>query len=145
MSEDLVRRIPNTVRLGVAAFLLATAMGISLGVLAAIRRGTWVDSALMVFAHEWASPCPTFWFAYVLILHISACIFPYCRHRGWAASKHMILPTIVLGLYQRRLRSPAMCRSSMLEVISQDFVRTARAKGVSGAQCADQTRLCATG
>ena len=128
VSEDLARRIPNTVRLGVAAFLLATAMGISLGVLAAIRRGTWVDSALMVFALVGVS-MPNFWFAYVLILLFGLYI-PILPPSGLGGAKHMILPTIVLG-YTSAGYLTRYVRSSMLEVISQDFVRTARAKGVS--------------
>ena len=128
VSEDLARRIPNTVRLGVAAFLLATAMGISLGVLAAIRRGTWVDSALMVFALVGVS-MPNFWFAYVLIL-LFGLYFPILPPSGLGGAKHMILPTIVLG-YTSAGYLTRYVRSSMLEVISQDFVRTARAKGVS--------------
>ncbi len=128
VSEDLARRIPNTVRLGVAAFLLATAMGISLGVLAAIRRGTWVDSALMVFALVGVS-MPNFWFAYVLILLFGLYI-PILPPSGLGGPKHMILPTIVLG-YTSAGYLTRYVRSSMLEVISQDFVRTARSKGVS--------------
>ena len=128
VSEDLARRIPNTVRLGVAAFLLATAMGVSLGVLAAIQRGSWVDSGLMVFALVGVS-MPNFWFAYVLILLFGLYI-PILPPSGLGGVKHMILPTIVLG-YTSAGYLTRYVRSSMLEVISQDFVRTARAKGVS--------------
>ena len=128
VSEDLVRRVPNSVRLGVAAFLLAAAMGISLGVLAAIKRGTWVDSALMVFALVGVS-MPSFWFAYVLILLFGLYI-PILPPSGLGGVKHMILPTIVLG-YGSAGSLTRYVRSSMLEVINQDFVRTARSKGVS--------------
>ena len=128
VSEDLARRIPNTVRLGVAAFLLATAMGISLGVLAAINRGAWLDSGLMVFALVGVS-MPNFWFAYVLIL-LFGLYFPILPPSGLGGAKHMILPTIVLG-YTSAGYLTRYVRSSMLEVIGQDFVRTARAKGVS--------------
>ena len=128
VSEDLARRIPNTVRLGLSAFLLATAMGISLGVLAAIKRGSWVDSALMVFALVGVS-MPNFWFAYVLILLFGLYI-PILPPSGLGGVKHMILPTIVLG-YTSAGYLTRYVRSSMLEVIGQDFVRTARAKGVS--------------
>ena len=128
VSEYLARRIPNTVRLGVAAFLLAMAMGISLGVLAAIKRGTWVDSALMVFALVGVS-IPSFWFAYLLILLFGLYI-PILPPSGLGGPKHMILPTIVLG-YGSTGSLTRYVRSSMLEVINQDFVRTARAKGVA--------------
>ncbi len=128
VSEDLARRIPNTVRLGVSAFLLTMAMGIPLGVLAAIRRGTWADSALMVFALVGVS-MPSFWFAYVLILLFGLYI-PILPPSGLGGVKHMILPTIVLG-YGSAGSLTRYVRSSMLEVINQDFVRTARSKGVS--------------
>lgn len=128
VSEDLLRRIPNTIRLGVSAFLLSTAMGIALGVLAAIKRGTWVDSSLMVFALVGVS-MPNFWFAYVVILFFGL----YLRvlpPSGLGGVKHMILPTIVLG-YTSAGYLTRYVRSSMLEVINHDYVRTARAKGVS--------------
>ena len=128
VSEDVARRIPNTVRLGVSAFLLSTAMGISLGVLAAIKRSTWVDSALMVFALVGVS-MPNFWFAYVLILLFGLYI-PILPPSGLGGVKHMILPTIVLG-YTSAGYLTRYVRSSMLEVINHDYVRTARAKGVS--------------
>ncbi|MCY4020241.1 MAG: ABC transporter permease [Chloroflexi bacterium] len=127
VSEDLLRRIPNSLRLGVSAFLLSTAMGIALGVLAAIKRGTWVDSALMVFALVGVS-MPNFWFAYVVILFFGL----YLRvlpPSGLGGVKHMILPTIVLG-YTSAGYLTRYVRSSMLEVINHDYVRTARAKGV---------------
>lgn len=136
VSEDLLRRIPNSVRLGVAAFLLSTALGISLGVLAAIQRGAWVDSALMVFALVGVS-MPNFWFAYVLILLFSLYIpkvlgmtFPILPPSGLGGVKHMIMPTIVLG-YTSAGYLTRYVRSSMLEVMNHDYVRTARAKGVA--------------
>ena len=128
VSEDLLRRIPNSLRLGLSAFLLSTAMGISLGVVAAIKRGTWVDSSLMIFALVGVS-MPNFWFAYVLILLFGLYI-PILPPSGLGGVKHMILPTIVLG-YTGAGYLTRYVRSSMLEVINHDYVRTARAKGVS--------------
>lgn len=128
VTDDLLRRVPHTVRLGVAAFLLSAAVGISIGVLAAIKRGTWVDNMLMVFALFGVS-VPNFWFAYVLILVFALYIrvFP---PSGLGGFTHMILPTIVLGLSGAGSLA-RYTRSSMLEVINNDYVRTARAKGVS--------------
>ena len=128
VSEDLLRRIPNSLRLGVSAFLLSTAMGIGLGVLAAIKRGSWVDSALMVFALVGVS-MPNFWFAYVVIL-LFGLYLRVLPPSGLGGVKHMILPTIVLG-YTSAGYLTRYVRSSMLEVINHDYVRTARAKGVS--------------
>lgn len=128
VTEDLERRVPHTIRLGLAAFLLSMAVGIPLGVLAAIKRGTWVDGALMVLALLGVS-MPNFWFAYVLIL-IFALYIPILPPSGLGGVKHMILPTIVLGLSIAGSLA-RYSRSSMLEVINHDYVRTARSKGVS--------------
>ncbi len=128
VTEDLARRVPNTVRLGLAAFLLSTAVGIPIGIVAAIKRGTWVDSALMILALGGVS-IPNFWFAYMLIL-LFALYFPILPPSGLGGVKHMILPTIVLGLSSAGGLA-RFVRSSMLEVINHDYVRTARAKGVS--------------
>lgn len=128
VTDDLVRRVPNTVRLGVSAFLLAAAIGILVGVLAAIKRGTWVDNVLMVFALVGVA-MPNFWFAYVLIL-LFALYIPVLPPSGLGGAKHMIMPTIVLG-YTSAGYLARYVRSSMLEVINHDYVRTARAKGVS--------------
>ncbi|MCY3906346.1 MAG: ABC transporter permease [Anaerolineaceae bacterium] len=128
VTEDLVRRVPNTVRLGFAAFLLSMAVGIPLGVVAAIIRGTWTDGALMVVALVGVS-MPNFWFAYVLIL-IFGLHIPILPPSGLGGFKHMILPTTVLGLSIAGSLA-RYSRSSMLEVINHDYVRTARAKGLA--------------
>ncbi|MDE2949176.1 MAG: ABC transporter permease [Chloroflexota bacterium] len=128
VTEDLARRVPRSARLGISAFLLSTAVGIPLGVLAAIKRGTWVDGALMVLALVGVS-IPNFWFAYMLIL-IFALYIPILPPSGLGGVKHMILPTIVLGLSIAGALA-RYSRSSMLEVVNHDYVRTARAKGVS--------------
>ncbi len=128
VTEDLARRIPHTVRLGVAAFLLSVAVGIPLGILAAIKRGTRVDGCLMILALAGVS-IPNFWFAYVLIL-IFSLYFRILPPSGLGGVKHMIMPTIVLGLAGAGGLA-RYARSSMLEVINHDYVRTARAKGVA--------------
>ena len=128
VTDDLARRVPNTVRLGVAASLLSAFLGISIGVLAAIKRGAWVDNILMVIALVGVS-LPNFWFALVLIL-IFALYIPILPPSGLGGARHMILPTIVLG-YTSAGYLARYVRSSMLEVINNDYVRTARAKGLS--------------
>ncbi len=128
VTDDLARRVPNTVRLGVAASLLSAFLGISIGVLAAIKRGSWVDNILMVIALVGVS-MPNFWFALVLIL-IFALYIPILPPSGLGGARHMILPTIVLG-YTSAGYLARYVRSSMLEVINNDYVRTARAKGLS--------------
>ncbi len=128
VTEDLARRIPNTVRLGLAAFLLSIAVGIPIGIVAATKRGTRVDTLLMILALAGVS-IPNFWFALVLIL-IFALYIPILPPSGLGGVRHMILPTIVLGLAGAGGLA-RYTRSSMLEVINHDYVRTARAKGVT--------------
>ena len=126
--DDLGRRVPHTLRLGLAAFALSVAVSIPAGIVAAIKRGTWIDGALMVLALGGVS-IPNFWFAYVLILLFSL-EFRLLPPSGLGGVKHMILPTVVLGLTNAGSLA-RYARSSMLEVINHDYVRTARAKGLS--------------
>jgi len=120
--------VPHTFRLGFAAFLLSIAVGVPLGVLAAIKRGTWIDGSLMVIALLGVS-MPNFWFGYVLIL-VFGLFFPILPPSGLGGAKHMILPSIVIGLSIAGSLA-RYSRSSMLEVINHDYVRSARAKGVA--------------
>ena len=128
VTEDLIRRMPHTFRLGFAAFVLSIAVGVPLGVLAAIKRGTWIDGSLMVIALLGVS-MPNFWFGYVLIL-VFGLFFPILPPSGLGGAKHMILPSIVIGLSIAGSLA-RYSRSSMLEVINHDYVRSARAKGVA--------------
>jgi peptide/nickel transport system permease protein len=128
---DLVReRLPVTLKLGGISLLLAIAVSIPLGVLAAVRRGTWIDRAALLFAVI-GQAMPSFWFALtlVLIFSVGLHLLPVAGNSSW---QHFVLPAIALGYYAM----PAMMRltrSGMLEVLGADYIRTARAKGLGGA------------
>src|SRR6185437_8074535 len=124
---DLIaERLPNTIELTVAAMVLAVVVAIPAGVIAAIRRNSLFDR-IMVAGAMAGQAIPIFWLGLVLILifGVKLKILPVY---GQGGLDHLILPaitlaTIVIGRLTR------MVRSSMLEVLNQDFVRTARAKG----------------
>lgn len=120
-------RIGTTMTLGACALAFALLLSIPLGVLAAIRPNTWWDrSALTVSVVGQAMP--SFWFGLIMIVVLSVWLrwLPVSGSETW---KHFIMPTIVLGYYA----TPAfmrLTRAGMLEVLSSDYIRTARAKGL---------------
>jgi peptide/nickel transport system permease protein len=130
-------RLPATFELMLTAIAIAVLLGISIGVLGAVRRGSVFDSLATLGAMV-ALSIPTFWFGLVVI-------YLFSLKLGWlpAGSRstvgdesfgdylhHLIAPAIVLALVEVAIWSRYM-RGAMLDVISQDFVRTARAKGLS--------------
>lgn len=135
VADDLRRRLPHTLRLGLAALALSTVIGVSAGVISAVRRGTWLDNAVMLVALLGVS-MPSFWLALTLIL-LFAVQVQWLPPSGlgdapWSLDglRHMILPVLVLALGSGGSLA-RYTRSAMLEVINRDFVRTARAKGLS--------------
>jgi ABC-type dipeptide/oligopeptide/nickel transport system permease component len=133
--NDLRRRLPHTLRLGLVALAISAVLGIGLGVISAINRGTWLDSLTMTLALLGVS-IPSFWLALSLIL-LFALRIPWLPPSGlgtstwsWDGIKHMILPVTVLALGSAGGLA-RYTRSAMLEVINRDYVRTARAKGVA--------------
>ena len=128
VSDDLARRIPHSLQLGLSGFVLSIVVGISIGIVAALKRATWLDGTLMVIALAGVS-IPSFWFAYVLILFFSLAL-GWLPPSGLGGPEYMIMPSLVLGLTSAGSLA-RYTRSSMLEVINHDYVRTARAKGLS--------------
>jgi len=130
--------VPNTLQLAVVALALQLLIGVPLGVIAALKRGTWVDGFIRVTGVS-GHAVPAFWLGLVLILFFAVQL-RWLPSQGiltvgkdpWDVLdrvKHMLLPAIVLSLtgianYSRLLRTET------LEVLSQDFVRTAHAKGL---------------
>lgn len=116
-----------TVQLAVAGMLLALLIGVTLGVLAAVRHNTWLDSATMVFALFGVS-VPSFWLGIMLILFFSFNLgwFP---PTGSATLRHLVMPAFALGVAASALIA-RLVRSCLLDVLNQDYIRTARAKGI---------------
>jgi oligopeptide transport system permease protein len=128
VNEIIGLSLPVSMQLGVLAMIFALCVGIPLGIIGAMRQNTWADTAAMATAMVGVS-VPRFVLAPVLILVFSLYMYllPVARWESW---RHMVLPVICAGLpvaaYVARLT-----RGGMLEVIRSDFVRTARAKGLS--------------
>ena len=127
VTEDLGQFFPNTVELALAAIFVALLIGVPAGVLAAVRQNTWADALVMLGALIGVS-MPVFWFGLLAILYFSVQLgwFPVA---GRGTLMHLVLPAVTLGVSSMAIIA-RMTRSSMLEVLSQDFVRTARAKGL---------------
>jgi peptide/nickel transport system permease protein len=134
---QLIRqRLEPTAALTVTTLIVSIALAIPIGVLAAWRAGTWIDRAVMGFAVLGFS-VPSFVLAYILILIFSV-EFDWLPVQGytsitagfWPFLQHLILPSTALGLIYSALIA-RITRTSMLEVLSQDYIRTAHAKGLS--------------
>jgi len=125
--RDIKERFPKTLLLAGSAMLLASVLGITIGVLAARNPGGWFDRLSLGFAYLGIS-FPVYWVGLILIL-IFAVNLRWLPPSGYGGLKYLILPALALG--SRSIAFLArVTRSSMLEVLGGDFVRTARAKGL---------------
>ncbi|PLX35919.1 MAG: peptide ABC transporter [Hyphomicrobiales bacterium] len=139
VSELILDRIMVSVPLAVMAIVLSTLIALPLGVLAAARHGKGTDAAIMGFAQIGVA-VPNFWLGLLLILLFSVNLkwMPAGGFAGWdqglwAGVKSLILPAIALALPQAAILA-RVTRSSVLETLHEDYVRTARAKGLSRAR-----------
>lgn len=127
VSKEIVARIPTTSIVAVTAIAIALIFAVPLGIIAAIKQNTWVDGVTMFVALLGVS-MPIFWSGMILILIFSLKLglLPVAGASSW---KSFVLPSISLG-FQAMASIARITRSSMLEVIRQDYIRTARAKGL---------------
>ena len=126
--EVVAGYVPASVQLALTAFILAALVAIPVGLISAIRRNTVVDHVAMGVALVGQS-APTFFLGilFILVLSLQAGLFPTSGRGDW---RHLVLPALTLGAFA--MASIArLTRSAVLEVLRADFVRTARAKGVS--------------
>jgi peptide/nickel transport system permease protein len=134
--EEIGRAFPITAYLGVIAFVLAHLIGIPAGVICAVRRGKWIDTVLTVLANIGIT-APVFWFGIILIYFIGL-------YLGWLPIQGYTSPFEDFSLSTQKLVMPVICgvlfplsgtvrqtRSAMLEIIQQDYIRTAWAKGLT--------------
>jgi len=128
VSSIVLERLPRTIELGIAALLFSIAIGIPLGIIAALRRGTKVDYACMG-ASLFGVSIPSFWLAMIVILIFGVWLGWRPALGGGLGPEYLILPAAVLGLHMAGTVS-RLTRSSMLDVLNQDYIRTARAKGL---------------
>lgn len=126
--KEITSVFPATLRLALAAMGVAIALGVVLGVLAAVRQNTWVDTVSMSTALVGVS-MPDFWVGLLLILIFSVSL-GWLPATGTGGLDHIVLPALALGANFSAIIA-RLVRSSLLEVLRQDYVRTARAKGLS--------------
>lgn len=157
VTEELARAFPATIELTLGALLIATVLGIPLGMAAAVRRGSWWDALCTTISLGGIS-MPVFWLGLMLVL-----LFPYYLNMFYFSGRasaefphptgfyvldailsgnpsnladalgHLVLPCLTLSTIPLAMIA-RMTRSSMLEVLSQDYIRTARAKGLTERQ-----------
>lgn len=154
--EEFLTRLPATIELSLCAIIIATAIGIPAGIVAAVKRGSWLDQTIMGASLVGYS-MPIFWWGLLLIIFFSgilqltpvsgriSLIYFFEPVTGFmlidsllsgqkgaftSAASHLVLPTIVLATIPLAVIA-RQTRSAMLEVLGEDYVRTARSKGLS--------------
>jgi peptide/nickel transport system permease protein len=126
--ELIVRNLPYTIQLAVASFGVAMIAGFILGVIAGVKRGSWIDSLTMTIAAAGVS-MPSFWLGIMLLLIFSVhlnLVPAVARAADW---RSLILPAIALGFSASAIIA-RLVRSSLVDAMQQDYVQTARAKGL---------------
>jgi peptide/nickel transport system permease protein len=138
VTQALLERLPATMQLALLSLLFSLLIGIPAGIVAAVRQNSWWDQVVMVTAMGGIS-IPSFWLGLALILLFSVQLgwlpsggYVPLWEEFWRGLQVLILPSVSLGFMQAALIA-RMTRSSMLEVLRQDYVRTAKAKGLAGA------------
>jgi peptide/nickel transport system permease protein/oligopeptide transport system permease protein len=128
VTTEIGENVASTMQLALAAMVVAVAIGVPLGLIAALWRNSWLDVGAMAVALLGVS-MPSFWLGLLLI-------FVFSLHLAWLPATgggdlaHLILPAVTLGTIASAIIA-RLTRSSMLEVLGQDYVRTARAKGLA--------------
>lgn len=159
VAKEIFSRFPATVELAICAIIIATILGILLGIISAVKKNSWLDHISMVTALIGVS-IPIFWLGILLII-------VFAGNLGWlpaqgridtllrpasltgfylidslvegnmesfgSALKHLVLPSVALAMYSMAIIA-RMTRSTMLDTLSQDYIRTARAKGIKEGQ-----------
>ncbi len=130
IARDLAERFPKTVQLTVAAMLLAATCGITLGVLAAVRPSGAFDRLALLLSYLGVS-FPVYWVGLLLIL-LFAVALQWVPPSGSGGLAYLVLPGLTLGMRSIAFLA-RMTRGAMIDVLSSEFIRTARAKGLSEA------------
>ncbi len=125
---EIARTLPLTITLALLAMLLSSIVGILVGVVSAVKQYSFLDNALRVLVLFLVS-MPVFWLGLVL-LYIFSARLGWLPSYGWGTLKQMILPVVTLACFPLASIT-RMTRSNMLEVLKQDYICTARAKGLS--------------
>ena len=131
----LGERLPITIHLGILSLILSTILGISAGLVCALRRGGWLDTTVTAIANFGIS-IPIFWFG-ILMVYLFSLYLGWLPVQGytspfdnfWLSTKQLVMPVISLSIVAVASNT-RQTRSSMLEVVRQDYIRTAWAKGL---------------
>ena len=126
--HEIMARLPATAVLALAAMLVSLAIAIPVGVLSAVKQYSWIDSISMAGAMLGVS-MPNFWLGLLLIMAFSL-HFKWFPVYGYESLKHLVLPAVTLGTGIAAVTA-RLTRSSILEVLKQDYIRTAHAKGLA--------------
>jgi len=136
VTQAIAERAEPTLILTTLALLVALSIGLPMGILSALRRGQWLDTGAMFVAIGGVS-MPTFWLGLNLIFVFGVVLawLPVAGYESlskglWDNLRYMIMPAVTLGMAQGALLA-RLTRSMMLETLSEDYVRTARAKGLA--------------
>ncbi len=134
--DQLSRRIPITIYIGALAFLVSIIIGVPAGIISAIRRGTWLDTVVTTLANLGIT-VPIFWLGIMLIwlfavklgwLPVQGFTSPFDDF--WLSTKKLIMPVFCMSIFSIA-GNARQARSSMLEVLRQDYIRTAWSKGLT--------------
>jgi peptide/nickel transport system permease protein len=135
VTKEITRRIPISLYLGIWAFVISLLVGIPLGVICTVRRGTWLDTTITVLANTGIT-IPNFWLGFLLI-YLFALILKWLPVQGFTSpftnfslsTRQIIMPVICEALFPIA-SNVRQTRSAMLEVMGQDYIRTAWSKGL---------------
>jgi len=136
VAPEIMRRVPITAQLAIMAVIFGFCFGLPLGITSALKRGTWVDAVARVVSVMFLA-APSFWIGLLVIMFLSRTfnwIPPLGYHLLWVEPgenlAQLIFPALVIAVQLMAIIS-RMTRSTMLEVLREDYIRTARAKGLS--------------
>jgi peptide/nickel transport system permease protein len=124
---EIGHRLPSTLELATAGMLVSLLLGIALGIIAAIRPGSWMDASTR-FVSLFGVSSPTFWTGLLFVLAFGYYL-PLFPIAGSGDLRHLVLPAVTVSLTSLAFIT-RLTRSSLIEVFTQDYIRTARAKGV---------------
>jgi peptide/nickel transport system permease protein len=135
VGKEIIRRLPITMNLGLLAFFISMVIGIPAGIICAVRRGTWIDTLVTLFANLGIT-VPNFWLGIILI-YVFAVTLGWLPVQGytspftsfWTNARQIIMPVFCLAVFPIAADA-RQTRSSMLEVMHRDYIRTAWAKGL---------------
>jgi peptide/nickel transport system permease protein len=136
VTEDLAKRIPITAHIGVLAFIISAVLGVPAGIISAIRRGTWLDTVVTTIANIGIT-IPVFWLG-IMLMYLFAVRLDWLPTSGytspfenfWLNTRQIIMPVFCMAIFSLA-GNARQARSAMLEVLRQDYIRTAWSKGLT--------------